>query len=160
MGTVLALAERLIAQPLQNTEVWLVFTGCEESGCDGMLSFIKQHGEELREALFIDFEMVGIGDGLCYIREEGNLRRRHIPQEVEKLLKDVGEPFGLKSISTPAVGSFTEGGTLWEYGFKAACISAHYPGSLILPEWHRLTDTPSRLQPASLERAHSFAWAL
>ena len=37
VGTLLALAERLKAQPLLNTEVWLAFTGCEESGCDGML---------------------------------------------------------------------------------------------------------------------------
>ena len=64
VGTILALAERLRDQPLQNTEIWLAFTGCEESGCDGMLSLIKEHGNELREALFIDFEMVGIGDSI------------------------------------------------------------------------------------------------
>lgn len=160
VGTLLALGERLKDKPLQNIETWLAFTGCEESGCDGIVSLIKGHGVELREALFIDFEMVGIGDNLCYIREEGNMRRQHIPQEVEKLLKDVGEPFGLQSISTPRVGAFTECGTLWEHGFKAACVSAHYPGSPVLPEWHRLTDTPSQLQIASLDRVQTFAWEL
>ena len=160
VGTILALAERLRGQPLQNTETWLAFTGCEESGCDGMLSLIKEHGNELREALFIDFEMVGIGDSIRYIHEEGNLRRHRIPKEVELLLKEVGEPFGIKPANTPPVGAFSEGGTLWEHGFKAACISAYYQNSPILPEWHRLTDTPSRLQVEALERIHALAWAL
>lgn len=160
VGTILALAERLREQPMQNTEIWLAFTGCEESGCDGILALIKEHGNLLREALFIDFEMVGIGDGLCYIREEGNLRRRRISNEVEIILKEVGEPFGLHPVSTPPVGVFTEGGTLWEHGFRAACLSAYRKGSPILPEWHRLTDTPDRLQVATLERVHALAWAL
>jgi hypothetical protein len=159
-GTILALAERLRDQPLQNTELWLAFTGCEESGCDGMISLIKEHGDILKDALFIDLEMVGIGDRLCYITEEGNLRRRHIPKDVEALLKEVGESFNLDAIRTPRVGAFTEGGTLWEHGFKAACLSAHYQGSPFLPEWHRLTDTPKRLQEASLEQVHALVWAL
>ncbi len=160
VGTILALAERLSGQPLQHSEIWLAFTGCEESGCDGMLALIKEYGNVLREALFIDFEMVGIGDGLSYIREEGNMRRRRIPQEVETILKEVGEPYGLHPVSTPPVGAFTEAGTLWEHGFKAACLSAYNHGSPILPEWHRLTDTPERLQSTTLERVHSLAWDL
>jgi Zn-dependent M28 family amino/carboxypeptidase len=160
VGTILALAERLRGQPLQNTETWLAFTGCEESGCDGMLSLIKEHGHTLREALFIDFEMVGIGDGIRYIHDEGNLHRHRIPKEVEAILQEIGEPFGIKSASTPPVGAFTEAGTLWKHGFKAACLSAHYHNSPILPEWHRLTDTPDRLQVESLERIHTLAWAL
>jgi hypothetical protein len=160
LGTLLALAERLRSQPLQNTEIWLAFTGCEESGCDGLLSLIREHGEVLREALFIDFEMVGIGDSLRYIREEGNLRRQHIPGEVETLLQEVGETFGIKPVSTPPVGAFTEAGALWEHGFKAVCLSAYYQKSPLLPEWHRLTDTPDRLQVDALERIQELAWAL
>ena len=160
VGTILALAERLSGQPLLHTETWLAFTGCEESGCDGVLTLIKEHGSALREALFIDFDTVGIGDGLSYIHAEGNLRRHHIPREVELLMKEVGEPFGLEPISTPPTGAFTEGGTLWAHGFKAACLSAGYQGSSIPPEWHRLTDTPIRLQVEALERIHTLAWAL
>jgi Peptidase family M28 len=160
VGSILALAECLRAQPLQNTEIWLAFTGCEESGCDGMLSLIKQHGKTLREALFIDLEMVGIGDSLRYIHKEGNLRRRRIPKEVEALIQEVGEPFKIKYANTPPAGAFTEAGTLWEHGYKAVCISAYNQGSAILPEWHRLTDTPNRLQVDALERTHQLVWAL
>jgi hypothetical protein len=160
VGTILALAERLRREPLQITEIWLAFTGCEESGCDGMLSLIKEHGGMLREALFIDLEMVGIGDGIRYIQDEGNLKRNHIAKDVEAIVQEVGEPFGINPASTPPVGAFTEGGTLWEYGYKAVCLSAQYKNTPILPEWHRLTDTPDRLQVEALERIHSLVLAL
>jgi hypothetical protein len=160
VGTILALAERLRREPLQITEIWLAFTGCEESGCDGVLSLIKAHGGTLKEALFIDLEMVGIGDGIRYIQDEGNLKRNHIAKDVEVIVQEVGEPFGINPASTPPVGAFTEGGTLWEYGYKAVCLSAQYKNTPILPEWHRLTDTPDRLQVEALERIHSLVLAL
>lgn len=160
VGTLLVLAERLMQAPLQNTEVWLAFTGCEESGCDGMKSLIQQHGNELKEAVFLDFEMVGIGDRFSYTVEEGNIIRRRIPPELDKLLKEMGASFELDAVKGPLVGAFDESGTLWEYGFKAVCISTHYKDALIGAEWHRLTDTPSRIQLPSLERTQELAWAL
>jgi hypothetical protein len=160
VGTILALAERLKAQPLQNTEVWLTFTGCEESGCDGMLAVLKEHGSKLKDALFVDFELVGIGDRLSYVQEEGNLQRHTIPEQVEALVNEVGKPYSLHPVRIPPAGSFTEAGTLWEYGYKAVCFSAHYQESPILPEWHRLTDSPDRLQVTTLERIQALAWDL
>ena len=147
-------------QPLQNTEIWLAFTGCEETGCDGMLALLKEHGSMLKDALFVDFELVGIGDRISYVHEEGNLHRRVIPTEVETLINEVGKPYGLHPATTPLIGASTEGGTLWELGYKAVCFSAHHQGSPILPEWHRLTDTPDHLQMNTLERVHSLAWDL
>jgi hypothetical protein len=160
MGTILSLAERLKGQPLQNTEVWLAFTGCEETGCDGMMTLLKEHGEKLKQALFVDFELVGIGDSLSYITVEGNLHRRHIPPNVQALVQEVGEPYGLHPAAAPLVGASTEGGTLWEFGYQAVCFSAHYRGLPILPEWHRLTDTPDKIQLSTLEMVHNLTWDL
>jgi Zn-dependent M28 family amino/carboxypeptidase len=160
MGTLLALAEHLNGQPLQSTEVWLAFTGCEESGGDGMFTLIKESGAQLRDAVFIDFEMVGIGDRISYIREEGNLIRFTISQEIESLVKDVGQRYGLQPASTPLIGASTECSILLKHGFKAVCLIAHRQGSTILPEWHRLTDTPDRLQVDSLERVQALTWDL
>jgi hypothetical protein len=160
MGTVLALAERLKQQPLHNTEIWLAFTGCEETNGGGILTLIDQSGAQLKDSWFIDFEMVGIGDRISYIREEGNLGRVTIPQEIETLLKEVGQPFGLQPVQTPLVGASTECSLLLKHGFKAVCIIAHCSGTSIMPEWHRLTDTPDRLQVASLERVQALTWDL
>ncbi len=160
VGTVLGLAERLAGQPLHNTEVWLAFTGCEETNAGGTMALIEEHGSELKEALFIDFEMVGIGDRISYVREEGNISRLTIPQEVETLVMQVGQPYGLKPVQTPLVGASTECSILLKHGFKAVCFIAHLQGSAVMPEWHRLTDIPSHLQQPSLERVHALAWDL
>jgi len=160
VGTLLSLAERLRSQPLQNTEVWLAFTGCEESSGDGMLALLKEKGAELKQAVFIDFEMVGIGDAISYIREEGNLSRHTIPAELERLVKEAGKEFGVGQVSTPFVGASTECSILLKHGYKAVCLIGFRKGSSNMPEWHRLTDTPDRLQGDALQRIHMLAWDL
>jgi hypothetical protein len=160
VGVVLTLAERLKQQPLNNTQVWLVFTGCEETGCDGILHLLAEHGEQLKDALFVDLEMVGVGTQLAYIQREGVIHKTQIPAQVEKLLLSAGEEFGIKSLDAGNIGAFTEMGALWEYGYQGACLLLQPGSSPSMPEWHRLSDVPSRLQPESLEIAHNFAWTL
>ena len=160
MGTLLAITERLRSQPLQNTEVILAFTGCEESNGDGMLALIKERGTQLKQAVFIDFEMVGIGDGISYIKEEGNLSRHTIPAELETLVQEAGKEYGVGQVSTPFVGASTECSILLKHGYKAVCLIGFRKGSDYMPEWHRLTDTPDRLQEDALRRIHLLAWDL
>jgi hypothetical protein len=158
VGTVLGLAERIKAQPLQNTEIWLAFTGCEETSGDGISTFINEYGHGLKQALFLDFEMVGIGDSISYLHQEGNIRPLSIPPDTEAFIKEAGQPYGLKIAEGPLVGAATECSILWKYGYKAVCLLAHRAGSTLMPEWHRLTDTPDRLELGSFERVHALAW--
>lgn len=160
MGTVLALAERIKAQPLANTEVWLAFTGCEETSGNGILALVKEYGSTLKEALFLDFEMVGIGDEISYIRQEGNIRPLTIPQDTEAFIREAGREHGLLIAQAPLVGAATECSILWKHGFRAVCLVAHRTGSTLLPEWHRLTDTPDHLEVTSLERVHKLGWGI
>ena len=160
VGTLLALAERLQEEPLQNTEVWLAFTGCEETGCDGMRMLLSEYMPALRGALFIDFELVGIGDNLAYLQREGILRPRRIPGDVENLIKETGAEFDIHPLDAANFGAFTEMGAVWEAGCKGVCLLVHPSASPRLLEWHRLTDTAARLQPQALELAHAIAWKL
>ncbi len=158
VGTVLALAERLQQQPLLNTDVWLAFTGCEETSGGGIVAFIDQTGDQFKNAWFLDFEMVGIGDRLGYVRQEGNIARLTIPQDVEDLLLEVGKPYELKPVEGPLVGASTECSILLKSKYKAVCLIAYRSGSTLMPEWHRLTDTPNRLEISALERVQALAW--
>lgn len=161
VGTLLALAERLQQEPLCHTETWLAFTGCEESGCDGMRVFLDEYEEELKEAFFLDFELVGIGERLGYLQSEGILHTQHIPASVEGLAQEVGQNFGgLQPLKAAAFGAFTENGLLLGRGFRSLCLLVLRKDSGLLPEWHRLTDTAEQLQPAALDLAHRFAWKL
>jgi hypothetical protein len=160
VGTLLALAERLRAEPLRQTEVWLAFTGCEETGCDGLLKLLEAHGEALKDALWLDFELVGIGERLVYLSSEGVLRKRTIPKEVAARLQIAAAQAGipLQPVNAGWLGVFTESGALWEHGYRAACLVSLRQGMNSLPEWHRLSDTPEKLEAAALERAHAVAW--
>jgi hypothetical protein len=160
IGSLLAIAEYLMKQPMHNTEVWLAFTGCEESDASGITSLVEEHSHQLKEAWFIDFEMVGIGDRLGYIRQEGSFTRVTITPEIEAMFKEVGNSVSLQPIEAPLLGASTECGLLLSRGYKAACLIAIHSGSPVIPEWHRLSDTPDKLQPASLERVQTFTWEL
>ncbi len=162
VGTVLALAERLHQSPLEHTEVWLVFTGCEETGCDGMMAFLKDHGNLLKGTLFINLEQVGIGGRMVYLRSEGVLRPRRISPWVEQLIADVAPELEtpVQPLHAAGLGAFTETGVAWEYGFDGVCFMALRKNTPWPPEWHRLTDRPDRLQPEALERVHHLVWTL
>jgi hypothetical protein len=160
VGTLLALGERLQSEPLQQTEVMLAFTGCKETGCDGMITLIREEGEKLKDALFLDFELVGTGDQIVYLSREGTLRKKHIPAEVKTLVEEAGKGFDLQDYGRLPGGTFTETGTVWEYGLKGVTLVAKYKDKNTLPEWHRLSDVPSRLQPETLGRVQMLAWKI
>ena len=160
VGVVLELAERFQLAPLEHTEVWLAFTGCEETGCDGMLALLGEYGQALKEALFIDLELPGIGERVGYLPAEGVVRRKRIPKAVERLVCQAGEGFGLEAAPGSTSGYFTEAGAAWEHGYKAVCLVTLPGRSSLLPEWHRMTDRPERLQPEALGRMGELVWAL
>ncbi|MBN2148203.1 MAG: M28 family peptidase [Anaerolineales bacterium] len=168
VGVNLALAERLKAQPLQHTEVWLAFTGCEETGCDGLLAFLDAYKTSLPpgNTLVVDFELAGIGDQVAYLRQEGVIRRRCIDPALECLVQQAGVDFNLRPVSALTSCAFTESGAAWEHGYKAVCIlsqrSSPPPGRFeaAMPEWHRLTDTPDKLESSALERIQGLAWKI
>jgi hypothetical protein len=162
VGTLLGLAEHLRQSPLEHTEIWLVFTGCEETGCDGMVSFLKEYGQTLKGALLVNLEEVGIGERLVYLHSEGVLRPRRIQPWVEQLIAQVASELGnaVQPVHAAGLGAFTETGVAWEYGFDGVCIMTLRGGTRWPPEWHRLTDQVDRLQPEALEQAHKFVWIL
>jgi hypothetical protein len=123
-----------------------------------MRALLDEHGAALADALFVDFELVGIGERLVYLQSEGVVRRRKIPAAVELLVKETGEAHGLQPVSAGGMGVFTEMGVVWERGLQGVCLLALRDNSPHLPEWHRPSDAPDRLQAGTLERVHALAW--
>lgn len=160
VGTLLALGEHLRAEPLAHTEVWLAFTGCEEVGAQGMMALLDEYGTVLKEALFVDFEMVGIGERLVYMQQEGIVRPKRITADVESLVRQVGGALDLEPLGAGGLGALTEIGVALERGHRGVCFLSRRAESRFPPEWHRLTDVPGRLEPAALGRIHALAWRL
>ncbi len=159
VGVALSLAERMQETPLADVEVWFVFSGCEETGCDGMRVFVDEYGSQLKDALFINLELVGIGERLVYLQSEGIFRRRRIDRSLETQLTGLAG-HDIQPVSWTANAAFTEMGVVWERGLRGACLMVLRKSSSLLPEWHRMTDTPDQLSPAALELAHNYAWDL
>lgn len=74
VAVILAVAEQLSSSPLRNTEVTILFTGCEESHLGGMWAYIKKHLSSFQRdnSYFIALDTIGAGR-LCYGTEEGLL---------------------------------------------------------------------------------------
>lgn len=160
LGSLLSLAQHLKDEPLAHTEIWLAFTGCEETGCDGLLALIEEHGTRLQDALWIDLELVGIGGELVYLQTEGMVRPRRISSDVEKLVRHVAMKYPIQPVIATGLGVFTEANAAWEHGYRSVCLSVRPKGSSQLAEWHRLSDRPERLSSQALGLVHDFTWEL
>ena len=70
VGLILTLAQHFQNEPLRNTRVWLVCTGCEEVLLYGAIDFFRRHTSELKNPVTIVFEMLGCA-GPAWLTSEG-----------------------------------------------------------------------------------------
>ncbi len=160
-AVVLALAEQLQKEPLANTEVWLLNSGCEEVGCYGAAAFVREHREELREAYFIALDSVGgPGTGPCYITREGMTKPYRSDPGLLALCDRI-------AADRPELGAhphvmslgFTEGAIGIKNGLRTLTFVNLTPED-ILPYWHRPDDVFENVDPDVLARTQEFLWEL
>lgn len=159
VGVVLHLAHLLRDQPLLETEVWVLLSGCEEVGCYGMRDFLDRYGEVLRDAYFVNLEGVGVG-ALRYATREGMT----FPYFSDATLLDIAETVAarhpgwqVKPKVLPA--GYTETGLVVQRGLRGITLVCLDEGGF-LPYWHQRADTLDKLQPEALERAAFFTWEM
>jgi hypothetical protein len=163
VGTLLALAERLQKTPLKHTEVWLLATGCRETGGDGMRSFLESNGTELDSAIFVALEGVGVGDQLLFLTGEGALHQTQFAPDALALAGKAADRCrqnGLQVRAERHRGTATEMGLLTRSGFKGVTISnwpADMPG---IAGRRQGNDSFGKIQVSALSLAHVFVWAL
>ncbi|MCK9248178.1 MAG: M28 family peptidase [Solirubrobacteraceae bacterium] len=146
VAVLVALAERLRADPLPGLRVWIVSAGAEETMQDGIRAFLARHRDELPvdRTWFLNNDTVGSRD-LILVEGEG--------------------PFWMEDYADPAFRDLAmrcadRAGVRIERGFRARASTdavipsrAGYPTVLLssLGPWraasnyHLMTDTPDRL---------------
>lgn len=154
-GVMLSVAEKIAGKPLENTEVWVVATGCEEAGTVGMLSFLSRHEQEVQDALIVNLDSLGAGE-LKYTTGEGMIKAFPSDPELLMLSAEVVRenpnlslvPHEFRTISTDAYAALVK-------GCRAMTVTA-LDEEGVTPNWHWETDLVQNLEEKNLEDAERF----
>ncbi len=158
VACLLGLGAQLRRRPMRHTEVWLAFTGSEESNCLGLHTLLDRRGEELRDAWFIDFELVGAPE-VAFVTEHSSMTYLHTytpDAESVDLARQTQQRRPELAVHGRAVVINDEVATLRGRGFRGICLVGLGPDGW-LPNWHQPYDTTAHLDPRGLERAARFA---
>jgi hypothetical protein len=158
-GVLLGLAESVSKAPLENTELWILATGCEEAGLVGMIAFLERHELEVRDALIVNLDNLGSGS-LKYITGEGMIRACPSDPELLMLSAEVCRenadlslsPHEYRTLPTDAFAALVK-------GFRAMSVMA-FDEEGVLPNWHWETDVVENLDEKNLIEAERFVGLL
>ncbi len=160
VSILLGVAETLKTQPIQNSEVILLFTGCEEVGHHGLQDYLQRHQPAAENAYWIDLELVGAGN-ICYATRHGvtYLTEYEPGPEILALARQTAQNHPELNVTARDMLILEEVATLRHAGHNGLCLMG-YDEHGYLPLWHRLTDRLENLQPATLQRAAYFTWEI
>jgi hypothetical protein len=156
VSVILGIAKELSDNPLVNTEVWCVATGCEETGTTGTIRFLERHVQELKDAYLFSIDCVGKGN-LRYIVKEGVLSTVRAPTELVELVDEVARKISPEVEATPVSIRFhaSDAYPLLQRGFKAmdiiSLIEHDIPANL-----HWKTDVYENIDAQTVSNAFKF----
>ena len=156
VATMLALADKMSEEESLTPGVMFVATGAEEVGTVGMLEFVREHGERIRDAMIINLDNLGRGH-LCYIDCEGMLAPRRADPVLLWLAGKVVERKRLPVFRTSYRLLSTDATPALARGFRAMSVMA-FDDDGTLPNWHWKTDTLENVNIQNLETARAFVW--
>lgn len=153
-AALLTILERLAENPLPDTEVWGVFTACEEVGRpSGAFAFEREYGYQLRDAEFLIIDHIGLGEPR-YLTVEAMLPRARAHSEMVQQMEQLAAAhpeFHLNPSAVPR-GAYTDALPFYLGGYKAIAMWCELEPNLP-PNWHWITDTLENINEADLERA-------
>jgi hypothetical protein len=150
-GLVLTLANHFVKNPLQNTRVFAVCTGCEEVQHYGMIDWYKRHRAELKNPRAVVFEMLGCA-GPAWLTKEGIIVPFKADAEMVALIERLShEHPEWDAYETKVSGGNTE---------MADAVRAKVPAITLFgitregvaPYWHQVEDTFDKMDPVVMEK--------
>lgn len=120
----IALAERLVAEPPDGTRVILLSTGSEESFSEGMKAFGERHFQDLprESAFFLCLESIG-SPHLLVLRGEGFLKMREYPPRALALMDGLAEELGIWLFPNLRLRNGTDGMEPLAAGYETAVLA-------------------------------------
>jgi hypothetical protein len=156
-GLLLTLAGHFQNEPLQNTRVWLVCTGCEEVQHYGAIDFFRRHTSELRNPVAVVFETLGCA-GPSWVTKEGIIIPFQSDRKLVQLAEGVAEAHPrLGAHAAQIKGGNTEMADALRAGIPAITLNGMGQEDEQL-YWHMVEDTYDKMDPEVMARAYEFAW--
>ena len=160
VATTLALAQRLRDQPPRNLDVWVVFTGAEVCGMEGMRSFIRPRRKRFKpETTFVlAIDSVGAGD-VRWIESEGLTVSFPMDRRLCELCAAIADADDEARYRAAPLrtGFATDALAARVAGLRATAITALEPGAMVPVNHHTRADLPGAIDSGALDRAESFA---
>ena len=142
VAALLALAEELAAAPLEHADVVLLSTGCEESGMGGMAAFLRDHAPDPARTFVLGLDTLGAGTPV-QLRAEGVIRAHAYAERDLDRVDAAARGAGLAPPPRWRLGGWTDPILARFKGIPAVSILSM--GGGMIPEYHRPTDTPERV---------------
>ena len=154
---VLSLAQQISKSPLDNFEVWMLCTGCEEVGSYGAQKFIKQHKSELQGNYAINIDNVGgSGAGVCYTSTEGMIVPLKPSLELFNLANEICDNNPELNAYTQPFTTLNTDGTCFMINKIPTISFVGLTPEGVIPNWHQVTDTFDRVNNTSVENTEAF----
>lgn len=156
VAVMLAAADRLARGRLKETELWIVGTGCEESGPFGIARFLQSHSFAKENTFFLNFDNIGAGC-ISYVTGEGILLTLKADAHLVEIARRVAsrhpaigaQPILYKTLPTDNTIALLKG----QRGMSLMAFDARG----LLPHWHWRTDTIENIDAGTLRCATQFA---
>ena len=154
-ATVLRLAERYRGRnALDRFDVWVLLTGAQETGAEGMHAWLKRHRRQLDplSTIVLNVDEVGAGT-IRYAVKEGPLLALKQHPRLARLCDQIKEEDTDQRYEAQSTTSRTVGDA---YAARSRGIPAITISCAPAPHHHRVTDTAENIDPQALDRAFRF----
>jgi Peptidase family M28 len=151
VAAALEVARRIVAEPLERTEVLVVFPGAEEAGMGGMRAFLSAHDLDPRTTFVFGLDTVGSGTPILAAAEGALLPHPYREEDlarVEEVAPDV-ERWRIAAYTDPILARFA--------GLPAASLLSVSPETGMYTRYHRMDDLPEHVDLACVERCAEIA---
>ncbi|HZO58337.1 MAG TPA: M28 family peptidase [Solirubrobacterales bacterium] len=146
VAALIEVGRRLQESAPRGVETWLVFPAAKEGLALGMRAWLKEHGDEIdpRDTFFVNVDTIGRGD-VHHVTADGHALVFRSDQRLVRLCEELGSRPHTWRIGTDATQAAMAGFP----SITICCLDAHGR----MPEFHRTTDTPDRIDPDAVQRA-------
>ncbi|MDI6843157.1 MAG: hypothetical protein QMC94_01985 [Anaerosomatales bacterium] len=143
-----------VDRALAEKEVWFVATGAKEPGGWGMRAFLDAYGSDLRDALIINLDSVGVGS-LVWLEHEGDARTYHGDRRLASIFKRVVRERNLPVKPRSAAVGITDATIALSRRFRALTLMAFDINGRVAKR-HTLGDTADIVTDEALLTAVDF----